>query len=45
MPAPIAPWMSASEELTIWMLITARNAPSVAPITASQVVNETASAF
>ena len=24
MPAPMAPWMSASEELTIWMLSTAR---------------------
>src|ERR1700729_1551202 len=37
MPAPIAPWMSASEALTIWMLSTAMKAPSVAPNTASQV--------
>src|SRR6202007_2076707 len=41
MPAPIAPWMSASEALTIWMLSTAMKAPSVAPITASQVLAET----
>ena len=38
MPAPIAPWMSASEALTIWMFSTAMNAPSVAPITAIQVL-------
>ena len=37
MPAPIAPWISASEALTIWMLSTAMKAPSVAPITAIQV--------
>src|SRR5215469_15327079 len=37
MPAPIAPWMSASEELTIWMLSTAMNAPKVEPITAIQL--------
>ena len=37
MPAPIAPWMSASEALTIWMLSTAMKAPSVAPMTAIQV--------
>src|SRR5581483_4241483 len=36
--------MSASDELTIWMLSTARNAPSVAPMTASQVLKETWSA-
>src|SRR3982750_2009681 len=41
MPAPIAPWMSASEALTIWMLSTAMKAPSVAPITAIQVLVET----
>ena len=44
MPAPIAPWMSASEALTIWMLSTAMKAPSVAPITAIQVLAETAGA-
>src|ERR1700743_2881656 len=38
MPAPIAPWMSASEALTIWMFSTAMKAPSVAPTTASQVL-------
>ncbi len=42
MPAPIAPWMSASEALTIWMLSTAMKAPRVAPITAIQVFAETA---
>src|SRR5438067_331341 len=42
MPAPIAPWMSASEALTIWMFSTAMKAPSVAPITAIQVLVETA---
>src|SRR5438270_5844619 len=42
MPAPIAPWMSASEALTIWMFSTAMKAPSVAPITAVQVLVETA---
>src|SRR5689334_22946421 len=36
--------MLASEALTIWMLSTAMNAPSVAPITASQVLVETAGA-
>src|SRR5690348_15324864 len=36
--------MSASEALTIWMLSTAMKAPSVAPITASQVLAETAGA-
>ena len=41
MPAPIAPWMSASEALTIWMLSTAMKAPSVAPNTAIQVFAET----
>src|SRR3954451_20132370 len=41
MPAPIAPWMSASEALTIWMFSTAMKAPSVAPITAIQVLVET----
>ncbi len=45
MPAPIAPWMSAREELTIWMFSTARKAPRVAPITAIQVFSETASVF
>src|SRR5262249_60766522 len=40
-PAPIAPWMSASEALTIWIFKTAMKAPSVAPITASQVLAET----
>src|SRR5882724_4367288 len=38
MPAPMAPWMSARDELTIWMLSTARKAPSAAPTTASQVL-------
>ena len=38
MPAPMAPWISASEALTIWMLSTAMKAPSVAPITAIQVL-------
>src|SRR5262249_26415668 len=33
--------MSASDELTIWILSTARNAPSAAPTTASQVLNVT----
>src|SRR5260370_37518386 len=42
MPAPIAPWISASDALTIWMLSTAMKAPSVAPTTASQFVAETA---
>src|SRR5882724_102986 len=41
MPAPIAPWMSASEALTIWILSTAMKAPSVAPNTAIQVLAET----
>src|SRR6266436_1447615 len=41
MPAPIAPWMSASEALTICMLRTAMKAPSVAPSTAIQVFTET----
>ena len=40
---PMAPWMSATEALTIWMLSTAMNAPSVAPITAIHVLAETAS--
>ena len=44
MPAPIAPWMSASEALTIWMLSTAMKAPSVAPNTAIQVLAEIAGA-
>src|ERR1700675_1141581 len=42
MPAPIAPWMSASDAFTIWMLSTAMKAPSVAPITAIQVFAEIA---
>src|SRR5262245_1613948 len=42
MPAPIAPWMSASEALTIWMLSTAMKAPSVAPATAIHVLADTA---
>src|SRR5215470_15023056 len=42
MPAPIAPWMSASDALTIWMLSTAMKAPSVAPATAIQVLADTA---
>src|SRR6267154_3200121 len=41
MPAPIAPWISASDALTIWMLSTAMKAPSVAPNTAIQVFAET----
>src|ERR1700747_557204 len=41
-PAPIAPWMSASEALTIWMFSTAMNAPGVAPLTAIRVFAETA---
>src|SRR5690242_10004046 len=44
MPAPIAPWMSASEALTIWMFSTAMKAPSVAPMTAIQVFADTAGA-
>src|SRR5215470_9624086 len=39
MPAPIAPWMSASEALTIWMLRTAMKAPSVEPMTATHIRN------
>ncbi len=42
MPAPIAPWMSASEALTIWMFSTAMKAPSVEPTTAIQVLSEAA---
>jgi len=42
MPAPIAPWISASDALTIWMFSTAMKAPSVAPITAIQVLVDTA---
>src|ERR1700754_1394056 len=42
MPAPIAPWMSASEALTIWMLSTAMKAPSVEPATATHAFAETA---
>src|SRR6516162_4588295 len=42
MPAPIAPWMSASEALTIWMFRTAMKAPSVAPMTAIHILAETA---
>src|SRR5438552_15752646 len=41
MPAPMAPWMSASEALTICMLRTAMKAPSVAASTATQVLVET----
>src|SRR5579862_1948869 len=41
-PAPMAPWISASEALTIWMLSTAMKAPSVAPNTAIQVFKDTA---
>src|SRR6516165_6955913 len=41
MPAPIAPWMSASEALTIWILSTAMKAPSVAPTTPIQVLSGT----
>ena len=44
MPAPIAPWMSASEALTIWMLRIAMNAPSVAAMMAIQVLAETGTA-
>ena len=43
MPAPIAPWMSASEALTIWMFSTAMNAPRVEPMTAIQVLSEAVS--
>src|SRR5882757_3218078 len=43
-PAPIAPWMSASEALTIWILSTAMKAPRVAPNTAIQVFAGTAGA-
>src|SRR5258706_7305060 len=39
MPAPIAPWMSASDALTIWMLSTAMKAPSVEPPTAIHIFN------
>src|ERR1700755_1252199 len=39
-PAPIAPWMSASEALTIWMLSTAMKAPSVEATMAIQVLSE-----
>ena len=42
MPAPMVPWISASEALTIWMLSTAMKAPSVAPTTAIQVLLEIA---
>src|SRR5262245_17024102 len=42
MPAPIAPWMSASEAFTIWMLSTAMNAPSAEPMTAIHVLSGTA---
>src|SRR5262245_10879116 len=42
MPAPIAPWMSASEALTIWMLRTAMKAPSVEPMTAIHILSEPA---
>src|SRR5579863_1672577 len=41
MPAPIAPWISGSASLVIWMFSTAMNAPSVEPITASQVLSVT----
>src|SRR6266436_9727184 len=41
MPAPIAPWMSASDALTIWILSTAMKAPSAAPATANQVFADT----
>src|SRR4051794_41883750 len=42
MPAPIAPWMPASEALTIWMLRTAMKAPSVEPTTAIHILSEPA---
>src|SRR6185437_3046808 len=45
MPAPMAPWMSASEALTIWMLSTAMKAPSMAAVTAIQVLSGTESAL
>ena len=35
--APSVPWMSASEELVIWMSRIAMKAPSIAPMTASQL--------
>ncbi len=40
MPAPIPPWILASDALTIWMLSTAMKAPRVEPITAIQVIIE-----
>src|SRR5690242_1474353 len=45
MPAPIAPWMSASDALTIWMSSTAMKAPSVEPMTAIQVLSEAVGAL
>src|ERR1700722_18326287 len=44
MPAPIPPWISASEAPTTWIFRMARNAPIVAPTTATQVLNDTSSA-
>ncbi|KRB60016.1 hypothetical protein ASE04_25175 [Rhizobium sp. Root708] len=44
-PAPIAPWISASEALTIWMLRTAMKAPSVEPTTAHHMRNALISDF
>src|SRR6202790_3242390 len=44
MPAPMPPWMSASEAPTTWMLRMARNAPIVEPITATHVLNDARSA-
>src|SRR6516164_9189103 len=45
MPAPMAPWISASEALTIWMLRIAMKAPRVEPRTATQVLSGTRSAL
>src|SRR3984893_19008800 len=45
-PAPIAPWISARDELTTWIFRIARKAPSAEPTTPSQVLAETSgSAF
>ena len=38
MPAPIAPWMSGSDALVIWMFSTAMKAPMIEPMTASQTL-------
>ena len=42
-PAPIPPWISASDAPTTWILRMARNAPIVEPTTATQVLSDTCS--